>query len=47
MNALPCPDSPRHPERVSGSIVPHSPQFDPEKWILKHVQDDEAGEISA
>ena len=40
----------RHPELVSGSIVPHSPPVAAEKWTLershremKQVQGDDAG----
>jgi len=33
---------PRHPERVSGSIAPHSPPVAIDKWPLKQVQGDDA-----
>ena len=33
----------RHPELVSGSIVPHSPPVAAEKWTLKQVQGDGGG----
>ncbi|GFE73539.1 hypothetical protein NTCA1_11880 [Novosphingobium sp. TCA1] len=32
--------APRHPELVSGSILPLRPTVGTERWILKQVQDD-------
>ncbi len=37
-----APFSTRHPELVSGSIVPHKPAVDADKWTLKQVQGDDA-----
>jgi hypothetical protein len=37
----------RHPELVSGSIVPMPPKVCREKWMLKQVQHDEGGERMA
>ncbi len=31
----------RHPELVSGSIVPYNPLVEADKWMLKQVQHDE------
>ncbi len=35
----------RHPELVSGSILPRYPLVSVARWMLKHVQHDEIGEV--
>jgi hypothetical protein len=37
------PSPTRHPELVSGSIVPNKPPVAADKWTLKQVQGDGAG----
>jgi tRNA pseudouridine55 synthase len=38
---MPCSPFIRHPELVSGPIVPNGPKLRGEKWALKQVQGDE------